>query len=287
MKLLMISNDKKILNPQSNVAKRQVEYAKKYEEVHILLRGPKKEISLSQNLWVYSRLWRYNLGRFLIEKRGLTHITCQDPFENGLIGVLLKKRTNVFLELQLHTDLDAQNWFRRFLAKYNLAFADHVRVVSNRLKEQVSRYVDKTKIEVRPIFVDIEKIKNAPKIPHEKKTLLCISRLEPEKQVHMAIKAMRSIKDAELKIVGDGSQRKKLEKLAEGLPVTFYGWTEETIPFYKSADIFINTSKYEGYGMTLVEAQAAGLKILSTDVGVAREVGAIIIKSVEDIVKNV
>jgi glycosyltransferase involved in cell wall biosynthesis len=35
---------------------------------------------------------------------------------------------------------------------------------------------------------------------------------------------------------------------------------------------------FEGYGMTLVEAEAAGSKIVSTDVGVADEVGASIVE---------
>lgn len=295
MKLLMISNDNKILDPQSAVAQRQIEYAKKYEEVHILLRGSKKEMHLGSNVWVYRRLWRYNLARFLIEKRGITHVTCQDPFENGLIGVMLKKRTNINLELQIHTDIGSpyfqnenfKNKIRTYLAKYTLPFADNVRVVSNKIKEYVTRYVNQDKIEVRPIVVDVEKIKNAPFIPHENKTILCVSRLEPEKRVDWVIRAMKDVKDAELKIVGDGSQRKYLEQLAKGLPITFYGWTDDTIPFYKSADVFVNTSLYEGYGMTIVEAHAAGLKILSTDVGIAKEIGAIIINSVEDIIKNI
>lgn len=289
----MISNDKKILDSQSVVARRQIEYAKKYEEVHILLRGSKKELHLGSNVWVYSRLWRYNLARFLIEKKGITHITCQDPFENGLIGVMLKKRTNIHLELQVHTDIGSpyfqnenlKNKLRTYLAKYTLPFADNVRVVSGRIKDYVSKYTDK--IEIRPIVVDVENIKKASSIPHEKKTILCVSRLEPEKRVDWVIRAMKDIKDAELKIVGDGSQRGALEALAKGLPVTFYGWTNNTIPFYKSSDIFVNTSLYEGYGMTLVEAHTAGLKILSTDVGIAKEMGAIIINSVEDIVKNI
>ncbi len=295
MKLLMISNDKKIWDPQSAVAQRQIENAKKFDEVHILLRGKTKEMHLGSNVWVYGRWWRYNLARFIIGKRGITHITCQDPFENGLIGVLLKKRHVVNLELQIHTDIGSpyfqnenfKNKIRTYLSKYTLSYADHVRVVSNRIKDYVKKYVDESKIEVRPIFVDVEKIKSAPRVPHDKKTILCVSRLEPEKRVNWVIEAMKDIKDAELKIVGDGSQRKALEAKAQGLPIKFYGWVNDTVPFYKGADIFINTSLYEGYGMTLVEAQAAGLKILSTDVGIAKEVGATIINSPEDIVKNI
>ncbi len=296
MKLLMISNDKKILDPTSAVAQRQIEYAKKFEEIHILLRGKKQEKHLGSNVWVYCRLWRYNLARFLIEKKGITHITCQDPFENGLIGVLLKRRSHVHLELQIHTDIGSpyfqnenfKNKIRTYLAKYTLSYADHVRVVSPRIKEYVKRYVDESKIEVRPIFVDIEKIKNTPRTEtNDKKIILSISRLEKEKRVDMIIEAMKSIKNAELRIIGDGSQRKYLEKLAEGLPIKFYGWRHDTAQFYKNADVFVNASLYEGYGMTLVEAHAAGLKILSTDVGVAKDVGSTIIQDTQDIIKNI
>ena len=296
MKLLMISNDKKILDPTSAVAQRQIEYAKKFEEIHILLRGKKQEKHLGSNVWVYCRLWRYNLARFLIEKKEITHITCQDPFENGLIGVLLKRRSHVHLELQIHTDIGSpyfqnenfKNKIRTYLAKYTLSYADHVRVVSPRIKEYVKRYVDESKIEVRPIFVDIEKIKNTPRTEtNDKKIILSISRLEKEKRVDMIIEAMKSIKNAELRIIGDGSQRKHLEKLAEGLPIKFYGWRHDTAQFYKNADVFVNASLYEGYGMTLVEAHAAGLKILSTDVGVAKDVGSTIIQDTQDIIKNI
>jgi glycosyltransferase involved in cell wall biosynthesis len=40
----------------------------------------------------------------------------------------------------------------------------------------------------------------------------------------------------------------------------------------KTADLFLVTSNYEGYGMTIVEALAAGCTVVSTDVGCAREV---------------
>lgn len=301
MKLLMISNDKKILDPQSAVAQRQIEYAKNFEEVHILLRGSTREMCLAQNVWVYCSWWRYGLARFLIDKRNITHITCQDPFENGLIGVLLKKRYPVHLELQIHTDIGSpafqteniKNRIRTYLAKYTLSYADHVRVVSHKIKNYVKKYIDSSKIEIRPIPVDIEKIKNAPitidlkKEFPGKKIILCVSRLEKEKRVDMAIQAIKKINNVHLVIVGDGSQRAGLEKIAKGLPVSFFGWRQDTASFYKTADIFINTSLYEGYGMTLVEAAAVGLKILSTDVGVAKDVGSTIIQNIDDIIQNI
>lgn len=292
MKLLMISNDKKILDPTSAVAQRQIEYAKKYEEVHILLRTTSQEKNLSSNLWVYGSYWRYSLARFIVKARGITHVTCQDPFENGLIGTLVKKRHAVHLEFQLHTDFDAQSSWRKYLAKYNFLYADHVRVVSERVKHQIKKYVAEEKIEVRPIFVDTEKIKNTPvtvdlhqKYPQYKKIALMVSRIEKEKQIDMAIRAFAALPDHALVIVGEGSLRKKLESIAPS-NVYFEGW-HDPATYYKTADVFINTSAYEGYGMSLVEAQSVGLRILSTDVGVAKEIGAEIITSSDDIIKKI
>lgn len=291
MKLLSISNDKKIFDRESAVARRQIEYAKKYEEVHILLRARKQEKTLASNLWVYGSYWRYGLARFLVEKRNITHVTCQDPFENGLIGTLIKRRHPVHLEFQLHTDFDAQSSWRKYLAKYNFTYADHVRVVSERVKNQIKKYVPEEKIEVRPIFVDTEKIKNAPitvdlhkKYPQYKKIALMVSRIEKEKQIDMAIRAFAQLPEYALVIVGEGSLKKKLQKMSTP-NVYFEGW-HDPATYYKTADVFLSTSTFEGYGMTLVEAKSVGLRVLSTDVGVAKEIGAEIVNSTEDIIQK-
>ncbi len=291
MKLLMISNDKKILDPTSAVTQRQIEYAKKYEEVHILLRTRAQEKNLAPNLWVYGSYWRYGLARFIARSRSITHITCQDPFENGLIGTLIKRRHPAHLEFQLHTDFDAQSNWRKYLAKYNFTYADHVRVVSERVKNQIKKYVSEEKIEVRPIFVDTEKIKNAPitvdlhqKYPQYKKIALMVSRIEKEKQIDMAIRAFAQLPDYALVIVGEGGLVERLKSISTP-NIYFEGW-HDPATYYKTADVFINTSAFEGYGMTLVEAQSVGLRILSTDVGVAKEIGAEIITSTEDIIQK-
>ena len=112
-----------------------------------------------------------------------------------------------------------------------------------------------------------------------------ISRLEKEKNIKMAIKAFSQVLEKYpnigLIIVGEGKERTSLVELTEKLnikkSIIFENWQSDQeilISYYKTCDIFLNTSWYEGYGMTLKEAQMAGCKIISTDVGIAREVGA-------------
>jgi len=155
--------------------------------------------------------------------------------------------------------------------------------------------IEPSKISVRPIAVDVQWIKNAPitvdlhkKYPQFDQIILIASRLEPEKNIQLAINAMaevvQKLSKAGLVIIGNGSQKEKLESLAKNLNIStnvaFESWADpQTLAsYYKTADIYLNTSFFEGYGMTFVEAQAAGCKIVSTDVGVAREMGATIVE---------
>lgn len=338
-RLLMISTDRKIFQEGSAVRMRQVEYAKQWDEVHIIIfdktssSGLRSETVIAPNCWAYSTksaskfLYPFNamsLGRFIIEKRGITEITCQDASLTAMAGISLKKQFNIPLEIQVHEDIGSPNFgynfsnkIRKTLALSYLPKADRIRVVSNRIKEYLvgPLGIDSAKIMVKPIVVDLEKIRSAPiiedadlhkKYPQFEKIVLMAGRLEKEKNFGLAIRALvevtRAVPKAGLIIVGDGSEKIKLEKMVANLDVKFQNektlghgtvfndsiifepWTDQPtlISYYKTADLFLNTSLFEGYGMTLVEAQAAGCKIVSTDVGVAREVGATIVGWDED-----
>ena len=124
------------------------------------------------------------------------------------------------------------------------------------------------------------------------------SRLEVEKNIDLAIKAFKEvvqkIPKAGLIIVGKGSEQGRLEALCLRLSlkqsVVFEPWADKQTlaSYYKTADLFLNTSLFEGYGMTFVEAKAAGCKIVSTDVGIAPETEAILVEhEVGDVAQRV
>jgi len=232
-------------------------------------------------------------------------ITAQDPFECGLAAWLGARFWRAKLELQIHTDIGSPA-FRRFslanrirfwLARFLLPRADRVRVVSQRIKDfLISNFkFPISKIEIRPIAVDTESIKKAPvsvdlhqKYPRFKKIILLASRLAPEKRIDLAIQAMSEVvktrPDVGLVIVGSGPELSRLQlktKTYNLQPnVVFEPWAERAtlISYFKTADLFLQTSAYEGYGLALVEATTAGCPVVSTDVGVAREFGARIVE---------
>ena len=75
--------------------------------------------------------------------------------------------------------------------------------------------------------------------------------------------------DARLMFVGDGNGREALLSLARDLDVAdrviFAGFHPDPTPFYKTADLFVLSSNYEGFGNVVVEALATGTPVVSTD----------------------
>ncbi len=59
----------------------------------------------------------------------------------------------------------------------------------------------------------------------------------------------------------------------------FFEGQKDASAYYGIADLVLVTSKYEGYGLVIAEALASGKPVLSTDVGAARELGAILAAS--------
>lgn len=99
-----------------------------------------------------------------------------------------------------------------------------------------------------------------PALTDKKDVILCVAQLNSVKRVNLMINAWNRICESlpgwEFWIVGDGEERSRLEKMVSKLGVkrvVFHGF-QKSAPFYEQAKIFWMTSKFEGWGMTLVEA---------------------------------
>jgi glycosyltransferase involved in cell wall biosynthesis len=264
--------------------------------------APKK---IAPNVWVYPTNSKSKLnyigdaiyiGKQILKNIyfGQTVITTQDPFESGIVGVFLKGASKFPLQVQLHTDAwdkhfmnhGILNWIRvNIIAPFVLKRVNGVRVVSEKIRRDVIQHgkLDPKIVSVLPIFVDVFYFANTPvvldlhkKYPDWKTVILMTSRLTKEKNIHLALKVFRRIikkyPDVGLVIVGDGPEKTKLINTVrrwkmEG-NVSFEDWQHDLVSYFKTADIFLNTSLYEGYGMTLIEAGASGRSVVTTKVGV-------------------
>jgi glycosyltransferase involved in cell wall biosynthesis len=76
-------------------------------------------------------------------------------------------------------------------------------------------------------------------------------------------------------IVGDGELRKDLEKMTAELTlkdrVVFTGWIKDLRTLYADLDVLAVTSNNEGTPVAVIEAMAAGVAVIATDVGGVRE----------------
>ena len=110
-------------------------------------------------------------------------------------------------------------------------------------------------------------------------TLLYVGRLDPEKKVGIVIKAFlkarKDISNAQLVIVGDGVDKARLMKMAEGCKeICFLGrvMPPELYTVYQLGDIFVTASPIETQGIVLIEAAACGLPLIAVDKGAVAEV---------------
>ena len=101
-------------------------------------------------------------------------------------------------------------------------------------------------------------------------------RLKKYKSVDHLLRAMDRLRDEyprlHLDIIGDGDDRPRLEQLASELTlndrVTFHGFIDETAkaPLLQKMNFVVNTSSKEGWGLTVVEANACGAPVVAANV---------------------
>ncbi|MGM0484579.1 MAG: glycosyltransferase [Candidatus Krumholzibacteriota bacterium] len=107
-----------------------------------------------------------------------------------------------------------------------------------------------------------------------------LSRLSPEKDHRTIMKAFSPVaaghENCRLLIVGDGPLREELERMAAELSlssrVVFAGFREDTAASLAAMDLFLQPSLEEGLSLTILEAAAAGVPIITTPVGGTPEI---------------
>jgi glycosyltransferase involved in cell wall biosynthesis len=171
---------------------------------------------------------------------------------------------------------DAESFFARAFARVRptLAKARAVVVPSGFLHAIFEKYgVAAT---IVPNVVNLEAFRpaeQAPPAPH----LLITRNLEPIYDIETALRAFSSVvqrhRDARLTVAGSGPDRGKLERLAGELgiahSVRFTGTLEnsELPALYREASVVLNSSLVDNFPISLLEAMASGVPIVTTRVG--------------------
>jgi phosphatidylinositol alpha-mannosyltransferase len=133
-----------------------------------------------------------------------------------------------------------------------------------------------------PNGVDVDLFRDAPPadLPPGRR-LLFVNRLDPRKGFSVAVAAFeilgRDLPDLRLVVAGDGPDRDAVDRLSGRLRerVLMLGTVpHERLPaFHAAADVFIGAARgRESFGIVLVEAMAAGLPVVASDIDGWREV---------------
>jgi glycosyltransferase involved in cell wall biosynthesis len=153
--------------------------------------------------------------------------------------------------------------------------ADAVIVTTPRLRDAVAeRYgVSGERVAVVPNYVDTEAF--ARERSPAPRSLMFVGRLSEEKNLENVIRALAGLDGASLTLAGDGPLRPDLERLAasSGADVHFAGTVphEELPELMSRHEAFVLASRYEGHPKALIEAMAAGMPVVGTDVQGIRE----------------
>lgn len=164
----------------------------------------------------------------------------------------------------------------KLVFRFVYLFARKVIAISKAVEEFLvqSKEVPANKVEL--IYNPINEIDSKDGAYAKEKLLFSIvARLEPVKNVALLIEAFAEIvklaPEANLVIIGDGSQGEELKKQVERLQisncVTFKGFLANPHPELQKSSFFVLPSLFEGFGLACIEAIQAGNVVICTDSG--------------------
>ena len=219
------------------------------------------------------------VANLLIRKKVIRKVVGDWAWERGRNLNLTNDAFDEFQDKKHSLHLEIAKFSRGWTTKK----ADLVITPSKHLKSVVNKWgAENERIKVIYNGTDLfkEKIDSSQK---EYINLITVGRLAPFKNIDKIILSLIELQSIDsnlykLTIVGDGPQRKNLEKLVSENRltefVTFTGQLEkeELKKYYLEADIYIQASGYEGLPHTLLEAISHNLSIISTPIGGTNEI---------------
>lgn len=172
-----------------------------------------------------------------------------------------------------------------YIAKNHSKKCDAVVVPSHKTKDAIASFGINEKISVIPSGIQINKFFNSKlgssdvkllreqlELSADDMVILSLSRVTKEKRVDVIIrqfsKVLKENPNTRLVIVGDGQEKRKMEKLCHELEIDKHVIFTGEIPwekielYYRIADVFVSASKVETQGLTIVEAMASGVPVV-------------------------
>ncbi len=174
----------------------------------------------------------------------------------------------------------------RVILKKTLKYADALASTSRVMADATREFLcdSEKEITITPFGVDINRFSPSTKrIKHERPVITIVKYLRPVYDIELLIRGFSLAYDQLdvkpiLKIYGNGPLKSELVALAKSLgkedSISFYDTIPNTeVPqVIRDSDIFVNCSKSESFGVTVVEGMACGVPVVVTDCPGPKEV---------------
>jgi len=205
----------------------------------------------------------------------ILHASLASPWASqyAVAAAALARRTRIVAVYQLTVPpiSERQRRAKRLTAR---AIDRHVGV-GERTSREVETLVGLPRGSVRTIHNGVPDEVTASPEQRRPRLIGTIARLEEQKGVDVLIRALAGVEDATLLVVGDGSERGRLQELARELGVSdrveWQGWADEPRNYLAALDVFVLPSRNEGFPLVVLEALLAGAAVVATDVGSVAE----------------
>ena len=148
--------------------------------------------------------------------------------------------------------------------------ADVILANSPSLRDYAAAHgIPDAKLRVIPNAVDLPQFASTPRKTREVPVALFVGRLAEQKGVDLLLRAAARTPGVRFRIAGDGPDRDSLAKLARELGlsnVEFLGQSERVAELLADADVLVAPSRWEGMPNVVLEAMAARVPVVATDV---------------------
>lgn len=243
----------------------------------------KKLSSLSREIVMrifkfFPKLWNLKLkNNYDIEIAFLEGITTE---------ILALRETKAYKIAWVHIDLLATEKYKNIKKNYYKSFEKIICVSQDVRKSFINIYPElNKKTEVIYNLINKKKIlykamENSNEQLKEKLRIISIGRLTYQKGYDILLKAHKLLLeeglDYELIILGEGPERKRLEEYIKKTKISkntkLYGFIKNPYIYLRNADIFVSSSRYEGYPVVLLEAISLSKPVIATSCAGNKEI---------------
>ena len=223
------------------------------------------------------RIQRYTRLARLIRQQQFTHLIAFQERSNfqliiaSMLAGMLGRTT-----ASVHNTPSHMEWDLRVLMRVLYRLPKRVVVVSLGIKQQLlAMGIPPDKIKFIPNPSSAPPRLPVPRPSCHGKYILAVGRLKPQKGFDLLLHAYADLLQIAPKptpplvIVGDGEERQALVSLAQSLGIAgrviFTGMVDNPECWYAHAELFVLSSRFEGWGLVLTEAMAYGCPVVSFD----------------------